>query len=120
MSGITGFYRVHARFEDATGAPLRGAAYKVKLYDKDPLKDDFLGESALDETGTAAFTFTSLHVKSVDSPGETKPDLYFVVEREGKEIFRSPVHPDVDFEKEDPVSKRKTSLTQEFGPFRLA
>ena len=58
-------------------------------------------------------------IYSVDSFGERTPDLYFVVEKDGREVYRTDVFREVDFEGDDPVTGRKKGLTQSFGPFRV-
>ena len=66
------------------------------------------------------FLVTGADILSIDSAGETTPDLYFVVRRGGKEIFRSEVFAEVDFQEKDPVTGRAKGLTKAFGPFRVA
>ena len=116
----SGLFRVIVTFHDLEGAPLAGAGWRVKLYDKDPVDDGLLAEARLDANGEASMMFSVADVKSWDSPGERKPDLYFKLLRDKAEIWRSEVFPDVDFEELDPVSGRETALTQAFGPFRVA
>ena len=59
-------------------------------------------------------------ILSFDSMGERTPDLYFVVRKHGKEVFRSEVVAEVDFEVDDPVTGRPKGLTKKFGPFEVA
>ena len=113
-------FRVIASFVDAEGEPLTGAEYAVKLRDEDPLFDDKLGVSTLNAAGEAEFLFTTADIVSVDSPNERKPDLYFIVTRNGREIFHSQVFDDVDFDAVDPVTGRGDGLTRRFGPFRIS
>ncbi len=115
----TDIYKVVAKFLDAHEAPLTGAAYAVGLRDKDRFFDDKLGVSTLNSAGEAEFMFAPADILSIDSIGETRPDLYFVVWKDGDEIFRSEVFEDVDFEAADPVTGRKDDLTRYFGPFRI-
>ncbi len=77
--------------EKGTGAALSGATVLVRLFDKDPLADDFLGEAKPDAEGNVTIKFDIDKVKSADSPLEQFPDLYFRVYREGKEFFESPL-----------------------------
>ena len=67
----------------------------------------------------AQFRIAAADILSFDSVGETTPDLYFVVRKDGDEIFRSDVFDDVDFEIDDPVTGRPKGLTRKFGPFRV-
>ena len=46
-------------------------------------------------------------IDSIDSRGETRPDLYFVLWRNGEEIFRSEVFENVDFDAIDPGDRQK-------------
>ena len=74
---------------------LESGEYSVRLYDKDLFNDDYLGQSNLDEEGIAEF---SISQKDFSSPFsmETKPDFYFVVYKNGQEIFRSKVMSNLD------------------------
>jgi hypothetical protein len=78
-----------------TDDPVTGNEYKVRLFDKDFFNDDFLGESALDEDGRAKFQLTEKHFKGFAKLDE-KPDFYFVVYRNKKEIFKSRVMKNLD------------------------
>jgi hypothetical protein len=112
-------FKVIARFENAEGRPFTGSAYKVTLLDQDRLVDDKLGSTTLNEDGTAEFLFSAADILSIDSIGERKPDLYFVISENGNEVFRSEVFPEVDFDATDAVTNRKDKLTRKFGPFRV-
>ena len=70
--------------------PVTGNEFSVRLYDKDIFNDDFLGESLLDHTGVARFTFTK-NEYSKPANLDTEPDFYFVVYKNGSEIFKSKV-----------------------------
>ncbi len=76
--------------------PLTGDTYLVRLYDKDVFEDDFLGECTLDENGVAKISFN--HSSFSNWNKDTKPDFYFVVFKEKKEIFKSKVLEDLDVE----------------------
>jgi len=78
-----------------TDDPVTGSEYTVRLFDKDIFNDDFLGESLLDEDGLAKFLFTKEHFAGFANLDE-KPDFYFVVYRNGKEIFKSGVMKNLD------------------------
>ena len=115
----SGIFKVIANFETSDGVPLAGSEYSVALRDKDRFFDDKLGEAGLNSEGTAEFMVFAVDILSFDSAGETTPDLYFVVNKNGEEIFRSEVFDEVDFEVEDPVTGRSKSLTKAFGPFQV-
>ena len=78
-----------------TDDPVTGNEYKVRLFDKDVFNDDFLGESSLDEDGLAKFQLTEKHFAGFAKLNE-KPDFYFVVYRDQKEIFKSRVMKNLD------------------------
>jgi hypothetical protein len=87
---------VTARFiAKGTDAPLTGAAYKVRLFDKDIFDDDYIGESGLDSTGVAKIKFTH---KAFGDLGnlETMPDLYFAVVKNDVQVFESKVMKEID------------------------
>jgi hypothetical protein len=80
-----------------TSVPVQGC--KVKLYDKDLFADDFLGEAQSNANGEVEIIFDPRVVSSNDSPGEIKPDIYFVVEKDGAQVFKSQLWNDVDLER---------------------
>jgi len=60
--------------EDETGRPLAGML--VRLYDKDVVLDDFLGEIRTNAAGRFELAFTEAQFKDLF---ETRPDLYLHV-----------------------------------------
>jgi hypothetical protein len=112
-------FKVNASFRKQNGEPLTGKQYMVGLRDKDRFFDDKLGKSSLDANGNAEFLVFASDIVSFDSPSERAPDLYFIVERDGEEIYRSVVFPNVDFDAVDEVTGRARSLTRSFGPFTV-
>jgi len=112
-------FKVIARFTDIEGYPLHGDEYRVRLLDKDRLFNDRLGAVSPDKDGVAEFVFAASDAFSIDSPGERQPDIYFVVTKDKREIFRSEIFPNVDFDLVDEVTGRPEGLTKEFGPFRV-
>lgn len=116
----SGIFKVIGTFTDEGGYPLAGDEYEVALLDKDKYFDDKLGTATLSPEGEAEFLITVADILSIDSAGETTPDLYFVVRRGGKEIFRSEVFAEVDFEGKDPVTGRAKGLTRAYGPFQVS
>ena len=112
-------FKVITSFQDADGRPLSGSEYSVTLMDEDRFFDDKLNDSALDPKGNAEFMIYAADIVSIDSMDERTPDLYFIVKKGGKEIFRTDVIPNVDFDAEDPITGRANSTTQTFGPYRL-
>ena len=110
-------FKVIATFTDESGAPLTGSDYSVVVMDDDKYFDDKLGAKPLGDGGTAEFLIAVADILSFDSAGERTPDLYFVVKKGGKEVFRSDVFAEVDFDAKDPVTGRPKGLTKAFGPF---
>ena len=112
-------FKVIASFTDESGSPLTGDDYSVVVMDEDKYFDDKLGSKPLGGDGTAEFLIAVADILSFDSAGERTPDLYFVVMKDGKEVFRSEVLAEVDFDAADPVTGRPKGLTKEFGPFAV-
>lgn len=115
----SGLFRAVASFVDGQDNPISGAAWTARLRDRDCLLDGLLGEVALDASGKATFMFNVADIKSLDSPGERQPDLYFTLYHMGREMFRSEVLEDVDFESLDPVSGEASQITRAFGPYQV-
>lgn len=69
--------------------PVRGKSFKVRLYDQDVFNDDYLGESGVN-AGLAVFSITQKDFKAPMGLDD-KPDFYFVVYKDDKEIFKSKV-----------------------------
>ena len=86
--------------EKGVGTVLTGSSITVKLYDKDPLTDDYLGEGSPDEAGNVLIKFDLDKIKSADTPLEEFPDLYFKVFKNGTHYFQSPVLDDINTETE--------------------
>lgn len=82
--------------------PLVGDEFSVRLYDQDIISDDFLGENSLDANGHAMFPIVESDFNSADSPNEWYPDLYFIVLKDGTEIFKSVVFKDQEIDESDP------------------
>jgi hypothetical protein len=78
-----------------TDEPLTGDKYRVRLFDKEIFNKEFLGESKLDEEGVAKFMLTPKHFETF-ATFDGKPDFYFVVYRDDKEIFKSSVMRNLD------------------------
>jgi len=115
----SGLFRIIVSFEDKNGAPLSGRDWVVRVFDEDPISDELLAESRLDGEGKAKTMFSVADVKSLDSPGERQPDIYFELLNDGTHFWQSEVFRDVDFEALDPVTGRAKGLTKTFGPFRV-
>ena len=89
---------VYARFlHKHSGAPIQGNNYKVKLFDKDSITDDFLGETYLHSEGKVHFRINPSLYRTSDNPLEAKPALYIVILKDDIEIFKTPVAPDISF-----------------------
>ncbi len=87
---------VTARFISRGSAiPLTGDAYKFRLFDKDVFDDDYIGESTLDGDGVGKIKFNSAAFNDLANL-ETTPDLYFVLVKNGVQVFKSKIMEDVD------------------------
>lgn len=112
-------FKLVARFERAgSGKPVTGERYRVRFYDRDPLRDDFLGESTLSRTGAAEVVCSTLDFKGFDSPFEKHPDVYCVLLNDGREVFRTPVANDLPVGEPDPVTLVPRT-TFDLGVFRV-
>ena len=112
--------RVIAKFKHkSNGEPVVGSEYTAKLYDKDILVDDEMDDAHPNSEGSVDILCPLPLASSLDSPGELKPDLYFVLLKNGKEIFRSQVFKDVDFLGKDSVSGRLKKSSQDLGTFDI-
>ena len=78
-------------------APLTGAGYEFRLYEKDLMEDDYLGVSRLDQNGVAKVSFKHKAYMDFLNP-ETNPDLYFALYKDESLIFQSKVMRDIDLE----------------------
>ncbi len=120
MSGKTsGLFCAIAIFTDETGNPLNMKGLTAIVSDQDVLLDDYLGKAKVDREGRATFLISVADIKSIDSPGERDPDLYFTLYRDGEAVFRSQVSENVDFESLHKVSGDPVGITREFGPFQV-
>ncbi len=90
--------------EKGTGLPYSGSTISVKLFDKDPLTDDYLGEAAPDQEGNVLIKFDLDKIKSLDTPLEQFPDLYFKVYKNDIQYFESPLLDDIDTTQEGEFS----------------
>lgn len=79
-----------------TGLPLYGGAYVVRLFDKDFVDEDFLGQASPDKNGAVSIAFNPSQFDQKDVLKDKSLDFFFVVLKNGKELFRSKVMEDVD------------------------
>lgn len=90
--------RVEARLiAKGSDAPLHGAGYTVRLFDRDFLDDAYLGESVPDENGKVAFHFPASAIAKT-ALDDALPDFFFVVYKNDEVIFRSQVMENVNLE----------------------
>jgi hypothetical protein len=99
-------------------APMTGEAYKVRLFDRDFMQDEYLGESALDKNGVASIEFA---IKDMNrGPLDDKwPDFFFVVYKGDKVIFQSQVMENVDIDSIEHYEKGKGEVI-DLGTFLVA
>ncbi|HMP93471.1 MAG TPA: hypothetical protein PKD90_11400 [Phnomibacter sp.] len=81
-------------------APLTGPEYKVRLYDRDFIQDEYLGESTLDEQGHAQFEFAVADMNK-GLLEDKKPDFFFVLFKNEQQIFQSKVIENLDVDDVD-------------------
>lgn len=81
----------------------------MKFYDKDLLKDDFLGSSSLDDNGHAIISISRSDYRSKDSPLEKYPDIYFELYKNKELIYKSIVFKNLHLEeaRDFPLSSAK-------------
>jgi hypothetical protein len=90
---------VTARFiTKGNDQPLYGDGFTVRLYDRDIIDDDYLGESRLDEEGHIRIAFAHDAFVNDAAFKEAKPDFYFVVLQSGKPVFTSKVLEELSIE----------------------
>ena len=77
--------------KESTRKPIADKGYKIHFWDHDIVKDDYLGSTVPDEQGNAVLKLKRADFRSLDSPFEKKPDIYFTVEKDHSLIYKSPV-----------------------------
>lgn len=75
--------------------PVTGENYRLRLFDKDVFGDDYLGESALNETGEGRIVFGHKAFGNAFNL-EQLPDFYFVLYNKKVPVFESKVMQDLD------------------------
>jgi hypothetical protein len=109
----TTYVRVIANLKCREADPKALIGWRVYLFDADALTDDFLSASTVEQDGTAGFLFDLASSRSLDSLFESKPDLYCVVkDNDGRVLYRSEIHKNVDFLTVDPVSQEQHRTIQ--------
>ncbi len=87
---------VTARFiEKGDDQGLSGDEYTVRLYDRDIVDDDFLGESMLDASGHIRIAFSHDAFVNDDAFKEARPDFYFVIMKNGQPVYTTKVMEDL-------------------------
>ncbi|HEX4956829.1 MAG TPA: hypothetical protein VFV46_01520 [Lacibacter sp.] len=90
---------ITARFiEKGEDKPLSGDEYTVRLYDRDTVDDDFLGESRLDAGGHIRIAFAHDSFINDDVFLENKPDFYFVIVRNNHVVYQTKVLEEISLE----------------------
>lgn len=85
-----------------TNEPPTEDGFIVKFFDKDIIEDDYLGECTLDGRGHGIISITRDDFRSIDSPAEKYPDIYFKVFYANDEIYKSKVYKNLHIEESDP------------------
>lgn len=90
---------VTARFiTKGNDQPLYGDGFIVRLYDRDIIDDDYLGESRLDQEGHIRIAFAHDAFVNDAAFKEAKPDFYFVVLQNGEPVFTTKVLEELSIE----------------------
>lgn len=90
---------ITARFiEKGEDKPFSGDEYTVRLYDRDTVDDDFLGESRLDAGGHIRIAFAHDSFINDDVFLENKPDFYFVIVRNNHVVYQTKVLEEISLE----------------------
>jgi hypothetical protein len=109
----TTYVRVIANLQCREADPKALIGRRVYLFDADALTDDFLSASTVEQDGTAGFLFDLTSGRSLDSLFESRPDLYCVVkDNDGRVLYRSEIHENVDFLSVDPASQEQHRTIQ--------
>lgn len=80
-----------------TDAPVTGAGYEFRLFEKDLMEDDYLGKSVLDAQGMAKVAFRHKDYMDFLNP-EVEPDLYFALYKDESLVFQSKVMRDINLQ----------------------
>lgn len=115
-----------ARFvHKGTSQPVSDPALRVRFFDQDAFKDDFLGEATLSSDGVAEIIFDSSAFQSgvlgriFERLKEKRPDVYCqIVDKDRVPIFRTAVQWDVDVTQFNEVTKRSRP-TVDLGTFEF-
>ena len=95
MSKVEKIFRIQLKLlRKGDSEPISGPQVVVRLYDKDMLKDDYLGSATPNEEGEVELIVKSSAFRSFDSPTEKYPDLYVRVLVNGVQMYQSPVFED--------------------------
>lgn len=85
-----------------THEPVGGEGYTIEFYDEDESDNDFLGSGPLMANGIADVRFNPKHMHTgyEDSPiPESEPDIFFIIKKNGTEIFKSVTTHNIDYNK---------------------
>ncbi len=83
-----------------TKQPIGGTGYTIEFYDEDTEDNDFLGSGVINENGIADVRFNpkliNAGTEDEDTP-ETDPDIFFIIKKDGIEIFKSATTYNIDY-----------------------
>ena len=83
-----------------TKQPVGGTGYTIEFYDEDMGDADFLGSGEINADGIADVRFNpklmNAGTEDADTP-ETDPDIFFIIKKDGIEIFKSATTYNIDY-----------------------
>ncbi len=90
---------VTARFiHKGNDKPIHGKEYEVKLFDKDFFDDDFIGQAHPGQNGVVHISFNPSKLYRNEPIIDRALEFYFVLYKNGKEVFKSQVMKEADLE----------------------
>jgi hypothetical protein len=101
-----------------SGHPISGDGTVVKLYDRDIITDDFLGECKVSEDGAIKISFLPSDFSSQQTFGEKFPDLYFTVFKYGALLYKSKVMHNFNLDDPSHVNTEEGKLV-DFGTIQI-
>ena len=87
--------KINMRLLTEDGTPLPQGT-EIHVLDEDPLEDDALSQTVVGQDGAVEVFFSISDAWSADTPMESKPDIYVLVESGPHAGFRSKTFKDIE------------------------